>query len=140
MLFIFFFFLTQKLAPSIVLNAIIFGIDEQCNLIFEIALFTNCKTYIIFFIQMGPTFFSSWSFSFPFLPYLTISLLFLSFCSMSLPSSLTKSRLEHQAKPVFFIHSTLSLSALSFSFLSHFFLLSTLSVLRRCGSPMIVLR
>ena len=36
-------FLTQKLAPSHVLNDIIFVIDEQCNLIF-----TNCKPYIIF--------------------------------------------------------------------------------------------
>ena len=41
-------FLTQKLAPSHVLNGIIFVIDEQCNLIFETALFTNCKPYIIF--------------------------------------------------------------------------------------------
>ena len=50
MLKIFFFlaFLTQKLTPSNVLNGIIFAIDEQCNLIFETALFTNCKSYIIF--------------------------------------------------------------------------------------------
>ena len=50
MLKIFFFlaFLTQKLAPSDVLNGIIFAIDEQYNLIFETALFTNCKPYIIF--------------------------------------------------------------------------------------------
>ena len=41
-------FLTQKLVPSRVLNAIIFGIDEQCGFIFETALFTNCKIYIIF--------------------------------------------------------------------------------------------
>ena len=34
--------------PSSVLNVIIFGIDEQCNIIFEAALFTNCKTYLIF--------------------------------------------------------------------------------------------
>ena len=39
---------SKKLPPSSVLNVIIFGIDEQCNLIFETALFTNCKTYIIF--------------------------------------------------------------------------------------------
>ena len=45
---IFLAFLTQKLAPSNVLNGIIFAIDEQCNLIFETALFTNCKPYIIF--------------------------------------------------------------------------------------------
>ena len=51
MLKIFFFliaFLTQKLAPSNDLNGIIFAIDEQCNLIFETALFINCKPYIIF--------------------------------------------------------------------------------------------
>ena len=41
-------FLIQKLVPSNVLNGIIFVIDEQCNLLFEIALFTNCKPYIIF--------------------------------------------------------------------------------------------
>ena len=106
-------FLTQKLAPSRVLNAIIFCIDEQCNLIFETV--TNCKIYIIFLFRQGPlsfllclshfrffpvspflcshsfptrrssdlysmelTFFSSLSFSFLFLPHLTISLLSLS--------------------------------------------------------------
>ena len=37
-------FLTQKLIPSRVANAIIFGIDEQCGLKFETALFTNCKS------------------------------------------------------------------------------------------------
>ena len=41
-------FLTQKLAPSNVLDDIIFAINEQCNLIFETALLTNCKPYIIF--------------------------------------------------------------------------------------------
>ena len=39
---------SKKPPPSSVLNAIIFGIDEQCNLIFETTLFTNCKTYNIF--------------------------------------------------------------------------------------------
>ena len=39
---------SKKHPPSSVLNSIIFGIDEQCNLIFETALFTNCKTYNIF--------------------------------------------------------------------------------------------
>ena len=49
MLKIFFLvFLTQKLAPSNVLDDIIFAINEQCNLIFETALLTNCKPYIIF--------------------------------------------------------------------------------------------
>ena len=47
-------FLTQKLAPSRALNAIIFGIDEQCNLIFETALLTNCKIYIIFLFRWNP--------------------------------------------------------------------------------------
>ena len=47
-------FLTQKLAPSNVLNGTIFAIDEQCNLIFETALFTNCKSYIIFY-SVEPT-------------------------------------------------------------------------------------
>ena len=50
----FFSIFDQKLAPSRVLNAIIFGIDEQCNLIFETALFTNCKINIIIFIQWSP--------------------------------------------------------------------------------------
>ena len=49
--FFFLAFLTQKLAPSRVLNAIIFCIDEQCNLIFETALFTNCKIYINFLLR-----------------------------------------------------------------------------------------
>ena len=39
-------------------NAKIFGIDEHCNLKFEFALLTNCKTYIIFFYSGGPSFFS----------------------------------------------------------------------------------
>ena len=47
-------FLTQKLAPSRALNAIIFGIDEQCNLISETALLTNCKIYIIFLFRWDP--------------------------------------------------------------------------------------
>ena len=51
---IFLAFSTQKLAPSNALNGIIFAIDEQCNLIFETALFTNCKPYIIFLFN-GPT-------------------------------------------------------------------------------------
>ena len=42
---IFLAFLIQKLAPSNVLNGIIFAIDE---LIFETALFINGKSYIIF--------------------------------------------------------------------------------------------
>ena len=41
-------FLNQKLALSNILNDIIFVIDKQYNLIFETALFTNCKPYIIF--------------------------------------------------------------------------------------------
>ena len=45
---IFLIFLIQKLAPSNILNGIIFAFDEQCNLIFETALFTDCKPYIIF--------------------------------------------------------------------------------------------
>ena len=73
---------TKKLLTSGILNTKIFGIDEQCNLKFEIALFTNCKTYVIF-LSGGSAFFSSYFF---FLPCLscsnfeppTISLLFLS--------------------------------------------------------------
>ena len=75
----FFSIFDQKLAPSRVLNAIIFGIDEQCNLIFETALFSNCKMYIIFFIQWNPLSFllclSHFRF-FPVSPFL---------CSLSLP-------------------------------------------------------
>ena len=59
MLKIFFFlaFLTQKLAPSNVLNGINFTIDEQCNLIFETAMRLHCSPIInriLFFIQWGP--------------------------------------------------------------------------------------
>ena len=53
---------SKKLFSSSVLNAIIFIIDEQCNLQFETALLTNCKTYIIIFIQVGSTFFSAYFF------------------------------------------------------------------------------
>ena len=41
---------SKKSLPSRVVNAVIFGIDEQYNLKFETALFTNCKTYNIFII------------------------------------------------------------------------------------------
>ena len=128
-------FLTQKLAPSNVLNGIIFTIDEQCNLIFETALFTNCKPYI-FFLFSGAHFL----FFFVFLisvPCFTISLLSFSLCSTSLPPSSTKPRLEHQAYIFtdffffFFSFIQCSFSTLSFSFLSHFFLLSSLSVLHQ---------
>ena len=78
-------FSTQKLAPSRVLNSIIFYIDQQCNIIFETALFTNCKIYIICIFSWGPLSFLLLSFSFPFLPYLTVSLLSLSLCSTSKP-------------------------------------------------------
>ena len=82
----FFSIFYQKLAPSRVLNAIIFGIDEQCNLIFETALFTNCKIYIIIFIKWSPLSFllclSHFRF-FPISPFLCS--LSLSLCSTSLP-------------------------------------------------------
>ena len=81
----FFSIFDQKLAPSRVLNAIIFGIDEQCNLIFETALFTNCKIYIIFL-------FSGAHFLFFFVFLISVSslshhfsALSLSLCSTSLP-------------------------------------------------------
>ena len=75
----FFSIFDQKLAPSRVLNAIIFGIDEQCNLIFETALFTKCKIYIIFLFRWGPLSFLlclSHFHLFPVSPFL---------CSLSLP-------------------------------------------------------
>ena len=75
-------FSTQKLAPSRVLNSIIFYIDQQCNIIFETALFTNCKIYIICIFSWGPLSFLLLSFSFPFLPYLTVSLLSLSLSAL----------------------------------------------------------
>ena len=37
-----------------VLNAKIFGIDEQCNLKFGSVLFMNCKNFIIFLFISGP--------------------------------------------------------------------------------------
>ena len=53
---IFLAFLTQKLAPSNVLNGIIFTIDEQCNLIFETAMRLHCSPIvnrILFFYLVG---------------------------------------------------------------------------------------
>ena len=38
---------SKKALPSNMVNAIIFGISEQCGLKFKTALFTNCKRYII---------------------------------------------------------------------------------------------
>ena len=65
----------KKPPPSSVLNAIIFRIDEQYNLIFETALFTNCKTYIIFLFRWGPlSFLLIIFFSFPFLLSLILAL------------------------------------------------------------------
>ena len=112
----------KKSPPSSFLNAIIFGIDEQCNLIFETALFTDCKTYIIFLFKWDPlSFLLIISFSFLFLSSLILALsqpflYSLSLYSTSLPPSLTKPRLEHQAKPI-------SIAMVSFSFFSFFFLL-----------------
>ena len=46
----------KKPFSSSILNAIIFGIDEQCNLKFETALFTRSKSYIIFLFRWGSLF------------------------------------------------------------------------------------
>ena len=154
--FLFFLaFLTQKLAPSNVLNDIIFAIDEQCNLIFETILFTNRKSYIIFLFS-GAHFLFFFFFLIS-VSCFTISLLSLSLCSSSLPPSPTKPKLKHQAKPIFFyLVNTLSLSLLylSLSFLTSFFSLLSLwfadewvplmTVLRRlwdadgCGSVVVM--
>ena len=56
---------TKKPLSLGVLNAKIFGIDEQCNLKFESVLFMNCKTFIIIFICGGPR--QMWDFFFLFL-------------------------------------------------------------------------
>ena len=57
---------SKKSLPSRVVNAVIFGIDEQYNLNFETALFTNCKTYNIFLFSGARfNFFLFFSFSFP---------------------------------------------------------------------------
>ena len=92
---------TKKPLSSGVLNAIIFGINEQCNLKFE----TSQIVKLILFFYSGGTcflfflFFLSFSFS-PFFPIShfcfeppTISLLSLSLSPM-------KPRPEHQAKPI----------------------------------------
>ena len=55
---------SKKPSLSSVLNAIIFGIDEQCNHKFETALFSNGKTYIIFLFRWGPLFLFFFSFLF----------------------------------------------------------------------------
>ena len=95
---------SKKLPPSSVLNTIIFGIDEQCNLIFETALFTNCRTYIIFLFKWSPlSFLPIISFSLLFLSSLIlapISMFSLSLCLTSLPPSPTKPRSEHLAMPI----------------------------------------
>ena len=44
---------TPKILKLGVLNAKIFGIDEQCNLKFGSILFTNCKTFIFFLFAGG---------------------------------------------------------------------------------------
>ena len=134
-------FLTQKLAPSNVLNGIIFTIDEQCNLIFETTLFTNCKPYIIFLFS-GAHFL----FFFVFLisvPCFTISLLSLSPSARRLYLPLRQNSCQ-SIKPTyslisfsffFFIHSMLFLYSI---FLFPLSLLSSLFSL--CASPMSGLR
>ena len=99
---------------------------------------------ILFFYSVGPTFFSSLSFSFPFpvSPFLCS----LSLCSMSLPPSSTKPRPEHQAYIFtdffffFFIHSTLSLYSIFLFPLTSFFSLLSLWFADKCAPLMIVLR
>ena len=137
-------FLTQKLAPSNVLNGIIFAIDEQCNLIFETALSTNCKSYIIFLFSGFPLSFLLFLSNFCFL-FHHFSALSLSLCSSSLPPSPRKPKLKHQAKPTFFYFysvNTLSLSLLylSLSFLTSFFSLLSLWFADEWVPLMIVLR
>ena len=53
-----------------VVNAIIFLIDEQCGLKIETALFTNCISYIFFFIPWDPLTFLLIFFLSPFLGFL----------------------------------------------------------------------
>ena len=98
-------FFTQKLVPSRIANAIIFGIDEQCGLKFETALFTEGKSYIIFlFHGTRLLFFLYFFFLLSWLSLilaLSISLLSLSFPLLDvLPPSLMKLRPEHQGKPI----------------------------------------
>lgn len=130
-------FLTQKLAPSKILNAIIFCTDEQCNLIFETALFTNCKIYIFFYS-------SGAHFLFFIVFLISISSLSHHFSTLSLPlldlsaslSDETQARASSQANFFFyFIHSTLSLCSI---FLFPLSLLSSLFSL--CASPLSGLR
>ena len=127
-------FLTQKLAPSNVLNGIIFTIDKQCYLIFETTLFTDCKPYIIFFIQWGPLSFllclSHFRSLFHHFSAFSLPLLDVSASLFDKTQARASSLHIHWFLFLFFLFTQRSLSTLSFSFLSHFFLLSSLSVLR----------
>ena len=137
-------FLTQKLAPSHVLNGIIFTIDEQCNLIFETALFTNGKPYTIFLFS-GAHFL----FFFVFLisvPCFTISLLSLPLLDVS-TSLFNKTQARASSLHIhwflflfFYSLNALSLLYLSLSSLTSFFSLLSLCFTNEWAPSMIVLR
>ena len=86
-------FLTQKLVPSRIANAIIFCIDEQCGLKFETALFTEGKSYIIFLFHGTHLLFFLYFFFLLFLVFLRLSFLLsnhISFSFLHSPASTTE--------------------------------------------------
>ena len=86
-------FLTQKLVPSRIANAIIFGIDEQYGLKFETALFTEGKSYIIFLFRGTRLLFFLYFFFLLFLIFFRLSFLLsnhFSFSFLHLPASTTE--------------------------------------------------
>ena len=86
-------FLTQKLVPSRIANAIIFGIDEQYGLKFETALFTEGKSYIIFLFRGTRLLFFLYFFFLLFLVFFRLSFLLsnhISFSFLHLPASTTE--------------------------------------------------
>ena len=88
-------FLIQKLVPSRVANAIIFGIDEQCGLKFETALFTDCKSYIIFLFRGISLLFFLYFFFLLFLAFFRLSFLLSNHISFSFLHSLTSTTENH---------------------------------------------
>ena len=91
---------TPKILKLGVLNAKIFGIDEQCYLKFGSILFTNCKTFIFFLFAGGHRQVLEFFFFFPFFNQL--------FPLSSLLSHLTSLKLS-------LLYAFISPSSLSFS-------------------------
>ena len=90
---------SKKPLSSSILNVIIFGIDEQCNLKLKTVRFTIVKLILFFYSDGAFFFFFGLSHFLVFLPYLSFLLWASNHFSLSL--SPTKPRPEHQAKSIF---------------------------------------